>query len=628
MVRSPATLVTLALALGAYACRSATTPPAPATPRPAPVEARSVPMTAAPAPWVDSVLATMSLRDKAAQMVWPWMLGDYVAENNPTWERFQRYVTDDHVGGFIISVGSPTEIAYKLNALQRASRVPLIVGADFETGAGFRVRGGYFLPNAIDLGGATVFPLQMALGAARDSSLAYEQGRVTALEGRALGVHLAFGPVLDVNNNPANPVIGARSFGEDPALAAMLGRAYVRGVDEHGMLSTGKHFPGHGDTDVNSHLALARIPASRARLDTVELVPFRAAISAGVQAIMTCHCDVPALDPAGVPATLSTKVMSELLRRDMGFTGLLITDAMDMRGVLERIGATEVMKRAVEAGNDVLLMPADIPGAIDAVVAGVRESRFAESRLDVSVRRILEYKRKMGLDRTRFTDLEAMHRIVADTAHTGLARRIAERAVTLVRDSSGQVPLARARGKVLSVTVAGRTDLGAGIAFNNTLRGFFPSLQTELVNDAVALDITRMVSAEVTPGQVSGSAVGRLLAIADSADAVIVSSYLNITSATATAAAPRGLVDLVRALTARGKRPVVVAFGNPYLLLEIPQIPAYLVAWGPSVASQQAAAMALAGAIGIQGRLPTSIPPLAPIGAGISRPPLAGGGTR
>lgn len=570
--------------------------------------------------WVDSVLSTMSVREKAAQMVWPWMLGDYVPANSPAWARFERYVTEDQVGGFIMSVGSPTEIAWKLNALQRQSRVPLLVGADFETGAGFRVRGGYFLPNAIDLGGATTFPLQMALGAIGDTSLAYEQGRVTAEEGRALGVHLAFGPVLDVNNNPANPVIGARSFSEDPALAAALGRAFVRGVDQHGMLATGKHFPGHGDTDVNSHLALARVPASRARLDSVELVPFRAAIDAGLQAVMTCHCDVPALDSSGVPATLSPKVMTDLLRRDMHFGGLLITDAMDMQGVLARLGPAEVMKRAVEAGADVLLMPADIRGAIDAVVAGVAEGRYSEARLDASVRRLLGYKRRMGLDKARLVDLDTLHRVVGDTTHTALARRIAERAITLVRDSLQQVPLPRARStRVLSITVAGRTDLAAGTVFNAALRGAYPGLQAELVNESVALDITRVAAGVAGGAAVVGSSLDRLLRAADSADVVIVGSYLNITSATATAAAPRGLVNLVRALQERGRRPVVVAFGNPYLLLDIPMVPAYLVAWGGSPASQQAAAQALLGVNPIGGRLPTSIPKLAPMGSGLVR---------
>ena len=214
-----------------------------------------------------------------------------------------------------MSVGSPIEIAAKLNALQRMSDLPLLVGGDLETGAGYRARGGYFLPNGIDLGGAVLFPPEMAIGATRDTMLAYEQGRITAIEGRALGFHIDFAPVLDVNNNPANPVISTRSFGEDPALVAQLGAAFIRGVQEHGMIATGKHFPGHGDTGTNSHLALPVVRVSRARLDSVELVPFKAAVKANVGAIMTFHGSMPALDSSGVPGTLSHNVLTSLLAR-------------------------------------------------------------------------------------------------------------------------------------------------------------------------------------------------------------------------------------------------------------------------------------------------------------------------
>src|SRR6185437_14722696 len=206
--------------------------------------------------WADCVIAHMSLRDKAAQMVWPQLFGDYVSADAPQWRKISGWVTDQHVGGVIMSVGSPLEIAAKLNALQRMSDLPLLVGGDLEFGAGYRARGGYFLPNGIDLGGAVLFPPEMAIGATRDTMLAYEQGRITAVEGRAIGYQIDFSPILDVNNNPANPVISTRSFGEDPALVAKLGAAFIRGVQENGMIATGKHFPGHGDTGTNSHLAL------------------------------------------------------------------------------------------------------------------------------------------------------------------------------------------------------------------------------------------------------------------------------------------------------------------------------------------------------------------------------------
>src|SRR5919205_2881594 len=262
-------------------------------------------------------MRSMTLRERVAQLVWPSVFGDYVSGDSPQWRRLTQYVQQQKVGGFTISVGSPTEVAAKLNALQSMSKVPLLFGADLEAGAGFRARGGYFVPNAIDLGGAVVFPPEMGLGATRDTTLAYEQGRLTALEGRALGIHIAYAPVLDVNNNPANPVINTRSYSGDPQLAARLGAAFVRGLQEHGMVATGKHFPGHGDTGVNSHLALPVVSASRARLDTVELVPFRSAIGAGLGAMITFHGSMPALDSTGAPGTLSPRVLSGLLRGEL-----------------------------------------------------------------------------------------------------------------------------------------------------------------------------------------------------------------------------------------------------------------------------------------------------------------------
>jgi beta-N-acetylhexosaminidase len=194
------------------------------------------------ATWSDSVLATMTIREKAAQMVWPTVWGDYVATDAPQWQRLEDWIQDERVGGFTMSVGSPLEIAAKLNAMQRMSRVPLLIGADLEFGAGFRARGGYFMPGGYELGGAVVFPPQMGLGATRDTALAYRQGEITALEGRAIGMHFAYAPILDVNNNPANPVINTRAYGADPSLVSSMGTAFIRGVQDHGMVATGKHF--------------------------------------------------------------------------------------------------------------------------------------------------------------------------------------------------------------------------------------------------------------------------------------------------------------------------------------------------------------------------------------------------
>ncbi|MEP7347541.1 MAG: glycoside hydrolase family 3 N-terminal domain-containing protein [Gemmatimonadaceae bacterium] len=554
--------------------------------------------------WADSVLATLSLRDRAAQLVWPWILGDYVPEGSSEWRRISRFVREDHVGGFILSVGSPLDIAAKANALQLESALPLLMSADMETGAGFRARAGFFVPNAIDLGGATTFPLQMALGATRDTALAYAFGLATAREARALGIPIVFGPVLDVNNNPANPVIGARSFSEDPQLTARLGAANIRGLQDGGVLATGKHFPGHGDTETNSHLALSVVTASRARLDSVELVPFKAAIHAGVGAIMTFHGFLPALDSSDVPATLSPRIMTDLLRRQLGFEGLLVTDAMDMKGVVDKFGASEAATMAIAAGNDVLLMPGNVPGAIDAVVAGVRAGRYTEARLNASVRRVLVLKERFGLTRERLVPLDRVRSVVGDSIHQQLADRIAQRAVVLAKDSTDLVPLRRegTAPKVVAITYARRADLGAGTTFLPELRRGIPRLTSAFVN-----------------ADDSDPRFDTPLRLADSADVVVVCSYVNINSESATAAAPRAFIEFVSTLISRGRRVVLVSFGTPYLLQQIPRAPAYLVAWGGSPSSQRAAARALLGTEPIDGTLPIVIPPLLPLGAGIHR---------
>jgi beta-N-acetylhexosaminidase len=505
-------------------------------------------------------------------MVWPTVLGDYTSGDSPQWQHLTDYIRREKVGGFTISVGSPTEVASKLNALQEMSSVPLVFGADLEAGAGFRARGGYFIPNAIDLGGAVVFPPE--------------------IEGRALGIHIAYAPVLDVNNNPANPVINTRSYGEDPAMAAQLGAAFIRGLQDNGMIATGKHFPGHGDTGVNSHLALPVVTVSRNRLDSVELVPFRAAVDSKVGAIMSFHGAMPALDSSGVPGTLSQKVLTDLLRNELKFTGIIISDAMDMAGVLNQYGAVEAVKRAVSAGVDILIQPLNVTQTIDAVVAGMKEGRFTEARIDESVRRILKAKEALGLNRKKLVSLDSLRYVVGDSSHTAMARRIAERSITLVKDSLSQVPVATSGNpRVLSITVGRRADLSAGVAFNGELRGSIKNLRVEfLAAEDPAADY------------------GRLERLADSADVTIVSSYVGQNWDAVSASAPQAFASFVQRLSAKGKRPIVVSFGNPYLLQQIPFVSAYVVAWGGFPLSQAAAARALLGTQAITGKLPISIP--------------------
>lgn len=614
------------LAAGCAAAGTRSTSPAtPAGTASTPAVARSTPRSHTE--WADSVLATLTVRQKAAQMVWVWTLGDYTAVDAPQYAAIEKQVTDLELGGIIVSVGGPMDIATKVNALQRASKLPLLVGADLETGAAFRARGGWFLPNAIELGGATSFPYQMGIGATRDPKLAYEMGRVTAEEGRAMGIHMAFAPVLDVNNNPKNPVISARSFGEDAKLVSEMGTALVKGIQEHGMLATGKHFPGHGDTEQNSHLELSRVNVSRARLDSVELRPFQAAIDAGVRGMMTFHGDLPALDTTHTAATLSRRVMTDLLKNEMKFSGLLVTDALDMNGVLGGLTMAEATLLAVEAGNDVLLMPSDAKVSIQAVVDAVASGRITEKRIDESVRKLLAAKHEFGLHANRFVDVEAVRAKVGTVANQAPAREAAAKAITLVRDSLSLVPFKLPRqAKVVSITVSSRVDLSAGRGFDAELRSAYPSL--------LSLTLTPEVVAEATAGAAAGNSGGykitpdpailpasveNALAIARGADLVLVSSYIGAATNTASMVPTKGLPELLNGLRTANTKVVLVSFNNPYLQLGVPLTEAHLIAWSPWTASQRAAARALLGRAPITGKLPITLPGIADFGFGLTR---------
>jgi beta-N-acetylhexosaminidase len=395
------------------------------------------------------------------------------------------------------------------------------------------------------------------------------------------------------------------------------------------MVATGKHFPGHGDTDENSHLTITTVHASRARIDTVELVPFRRAVAAGLQGMMTFHGVIPSLDTTPIPATLNPAIMTGLLRKQLGFNGLLITDAMDMNGVLSRValgaaqkpgqvvqgnygainnsvGIAEACKLAIAAGADILLMPSDVPAAIDAVVTGVREGRFTQARVDSSVRRVLEMKQRLGLDRRRFVDLDSVRAVVGDTANLTVAAGAAQRAVTLAKDSLNLVPLVRPGmprpPTILSITIATRTDLPAGATFNAELRRAVPTIRTELLNPE-----------DPSPN------FERLLSLADSSDVTIVSSYLTTGTNVSNPNAPEPIAQFMRDLAKRHPRTIVVAFGNPYLLQQVPAVSTYVVGWGGFPVSQSAAGRALIGVAPITGRLPISVPPVLRFGAGEDR---------
>ncbi|MFL5556948.1 MAG: glycoside hydrolase family 3 protein [Gemmatimonadaceae bacterium] len=573
----------------------------------------TAPLAAADRRWVESTLASLSLREKVAQLIMPWVGGDYAAVGSPEFEQVRRWVQDDRVGGLVLSIGLPLSYAAKLNELQARARVPLLIASDMENGPGMRLGNIYALPSLLPQGGGTTFPPVMALGAAGSEDLAYKLGQVLGTEARAIGVHMVFGPVLDVNSNPLNPIINTRSFGENPALVSRLATAYIRGARSTGLMSTGKHFPGHGDTDVDSHLDLPTIRADRAHLDSVDFPPFRNAVAEGIDAIMTAHIAVVGVegDTAG-PATLSHRFMTDVLRDEMHFGGVLFTDAMTMGGVAKRYGATEPLIKALEAGADVLLMPRDVTNAITTVTEAVHSGRLTEARIDASVRRILTAKARAGLRTGRLVDLNAVDRIVDIPEHTKIAEEVAARSITLAQDKMNLVPVRSASAgatsvvdsssRILSITYADASDLVAGRTFNSVVENRIPGTRTVRVDN-------RTTDAEYAA----------LTAQADSASLLLVSAYVSPREFAGSVGTQGAFSQFVEKLALSGKPIIVLSFGSPYLLSAFPSVSSYLLAWGGAPISQRAAALALVGEREINGKLPISLPPTLQFGAGINR---------
>ena len=569
------------------------------------VEEAKVDLAEVPLSWADSVLSTLTLREKAGQLMMPWVLADFAPEGSSGHQRIVEMVEEQGVGGIILSVGSPTEAAAKVNELQRRARLPLLVAADLERGAGYRFNGAVYLPGAISLGGATEFPPLMAVGATGDETLALEMGRITGREARALGIHTPFAPVLDVNNNPDNPIINIRSFGEDPREVARLGRAFIRGIQEEGLFATGKHFPGHGDTETDSHLDLPVIRVDRARLDSMELLPFREAIEEGLGGMMTAHLLVPELsNREDLPTTLSPAVLTGLLKEEMGFEGLIFTDAMDMAAIDRRYSRQEATVLAIEAGADVILMPLDVEVAVQGVVEAVEEGRLLEERLDESVLKILRAKEKLGLNENRQIPLEEVSRRVGIPEHQAVAQEVADRSMTLLRNERNLLPLLGTRSaRVLSLSFRRPSDLLAGRFLNAGLRARYPRLVT------AELDVD-------TPGEIYDA----LLRRARTTQLVVVSLYVMVVTSSGTVAIPEEVNEFIQGLAQARIPHVVISFGNPYLVADFPDVQSYLLAWHGTEVSQRAAAKALFGEIPIEGRAPIKIPPVFQIGDGIQLP--------
>jgi beta-glucosidase-like glycosyl hydrolase/CubicO group peptidase (beta-lactamase class C family) len=542
--------------------------------------------------WVDQTLRKLSLEEKVGQLILPALRAVFLHSKSEEMQEIERQIRENRVGGFILFGGDVYEAAVLIDKVQAGSKLPLLVASDFERGANFRLR------NTVS------FPWNMAIGASGSEHWAYLQGKATGMESRALGVNWIFAPVLDINNNPANPVINIRSYGEDPELVAKLGAAFIRGAQEAGVMATAKHFPGHGDTAVDSHLDLPLMNMDRQRLDSLELIPFKRAIQSGVWSVMTAHLAVPAIEPdSRVPATLSNKVLDGLLQKELGFSKLVVTDSLTMAGLAEGYWAGDAALRAFKAGIDVLLDSPNPDAVYQSLLQAVRSGEISRERLDHSVRKILEAKAWLGLDRNRRVDLQRISQVVNDPELQEQAQQMADASVTLVRDQSGIVPFDVRRLRSAHVVMVLSRDQGEETGV------FEKELRQRL--DSVTFDRISMSTSE----QELEAALERTR----QAEIAVCAIFARVVTGTGTVGLPERLGRWVEKLSQIQRPVVTIALGTPYVIQGFPALPTYFCTFSNADVSQTAAVKALFGEIPVKGKLPVTLPGVAVLHSGVER---------
>jgi beta-N-acetylhexosaminidase len=549
-----------------------------------------------------SIMKSMSLRDRVAQLIVGTCYGDAPATKSAEYQKYKHWVHDLHIGGFIVANrvdhgavrnAEPHAMALFLNQMQKMSKTPLLIAADFERGASMRVTGG------------AQFPYNMAYGAARDLDAVHYEGLATAREARAIGVHWIFAPVADVNNNPENPVINTRSFGENAEEVAKNVAAYIDGAhsdQKNRVLVTAKHFPGHGDTDIDTHMALGLVTANKERLEAVEFAPFRAAIAHGVDSIMTAHLSVPAIEPEEIPATVSSKVLTGVLREELKFQNIIVTDAMDMQGVAKMFNQGEAAVRALDAGADVLLMPLNPEVVIRAVVAAIEDGRLKRARVEESVMRVIEAKIRTGITKKKLVDLDDISDAFNSDEDIAQAQQASDRAVTLVRNEHEALPLAASAQSCLVVVVERRTST-AGTRMIDAYRKFAPKAQIVTVDASM-----------------NAAALAATVGEASKCSAIVVAAFSTVAAYRGSVGLGGELTPFVAKLTEGSTPVVVVAMGNPYLLSAFPKTAAYLATFSSTPPSEVSAVKALFGEIPIGGHMPVTIPGFSKYGDGIQMP--------
>lgn len=525
-------------------------------------------------------ISEMTLREKIAQMVISSSDGYALDENSNEYQRLKALVLNEKIGGFIFFKGNSVQEAGLINKLQQLSETPLLMSADFERGTKMRLDDGSLYPN------------NMALGATRDPELAYRMGYEIARECRAIGIHQSYAPVVDVNNNALNPIINVRSFGEDPKLVSEMGDKMIKGIQDGNVIATAKHFPGHGDTEIDSHSDLPVLNLQMARLESVELPPFKSAIASGVMSVMIAHLSFPSIDDeANVPASLSAKLIGGLLQDELGFKGLVVTDALNMAGVVKHFSTEEVALRCANAGVDLILMPQGETRTIDAIERAVQTGKISEERINSSVRKILNAKNWLKLNEEKLVDESQVANIVNSADSKSLAREIADKSITLVKNSGGMLPITGQQNKkCLVISLNSGNDKANSDYFLNTFKELHQF--SELSYYDLSGDITN---------------ADEIVSDASGYDMIIIPIYAKVKIKTGTVGLPPSQLELINSLTSSSSNTCILSFGNPYLIQGFPDIGSYVCAYSDSEASIEAAIDAAFGKIKFTGKLPVTI---------------------
>lgn len=529
---------------------------------------------------VNKTVTELSLRDKIAQMIISHSEGLDADDNSQDYLRLKKLITEEKIGGVIFFKGNALDQAILTNKLQSVSEIPLLISADYERGTGMRLSDG------------SVFPNNMALGATGNPDFAYRMGHIIGEECKILGVHQNYAPVMDVNNNPNNPIINVRSYGDNSEIVSKMGIAFIRGLQDNGIIATAKHFPGHGDTEIDSHNDLPVLPFDMKRMNSLELIPFKNSIQANVKSIMIAHLSFPELekDPK-LPASLSRAIVNDLLIEELGYNGLIVTDALNMSGVTKNFTVEEIAVKCVEAGNDLILMPVGEKKAIDAIEKAVLNGKISEGRIDLSFNKIINAKKELGLFENKLINTELISGKINTQKSQTLAEEIADASITLVKNYDDALPLKR-NSNYFVVSLINTTDKNPSGLFldglENKLKNFNSGYKMYEVTDNKT-DIDFFINESSDYGN------------------IIIPIFSRVTYKSGTVGIPDSQVRLIKKFKSLNKNVIVISFGNPYLLKGFPEIDSYIAAYGDSPASINAGLKSLFGEINISGKLPVTI---------------------